>query len=289
MKKKYKVLFFILLTLAVIALSVVYLSSINIAVLNPKGTIALKERNLFIIITLIMLIVVIPVFVLTWVISWKYREGNKAKYTPDWDKHLLSESIWWGLPCAIVLAMGILVWKGSHELDPFKPLESNKKPIRVQVVALQWKWLFIYPEQNIATVNFLQFPEQTPINFEITADAPMNSFWIPELGGQIYAMPGMKTKLHLIANEEGSFKGSSANLSGRGFAGMTFIAKASSQLEFEDWVESIRESSNFLNLREYNRLAEPSENNPVASYVLQKEDLYDWIVRKYMAPMTEMD
>ncbi|MGL5263963.1 MAG: ubiquinol oxidase subunit II [Candidatus Rhabdochlamydia sp.] len=289
MKKKYKVLFFILLTLAVIALSVVYLSSINIAVLNPKGTIALKERNLFIIITLIMLIVVIPVFVLTWVISWKYREGNKAKYTPDWDKHLLSESIWWGLPCAIVLAMGILVWKGSHELDPFKPLESNRKAIRVQVVALQWKWLFIYPEQNIATVNFLQFPEQTPINFEITADAPMNSFWIPELGGQIYAMPGMKTKLYLIANEEGSFRGSSANLSGRGFAGMTFIAKASSQLEFEDWVESIRESSNFLNLREYNRLAEPSENNPVACYVLQKEDLYDWIVRKYMAPMTEMD
>lgn len=185
--------------------------------------------------------------------------------------------------------MGILVWKSSHELDPFKPLESNRKPVRVQVVALQWKWLFIYPEQNIATVNFLQFPEQTPINFEITADAPMNSFWIPELGGQIYAMPGMKTKLHLIANEEGNFRGSSANLSGRGFAGMTFIAKASSQLEFEDWVESIRESSNFLNLREYNRLAEPSENNPVASYVLQKKDLYDWIVKKYMVPMTEMD
>jgi cytochrome o ubiquinol oxidase subunit 2 len=289
MKKKYKALFFILLTLAVIALSVVYLSNIHIAVLNPKGTIALKERNLFVIITLIMLVVVIPVFVLTWAISWKYREGNKAKYTPDWDKHLLSESIWWGLPCAIVLAMGILVWKSSHELDPFKPLESNRKPVRVQVVALQWKWLFIYPEQNIATVNFLQFPEQTPINFEITADAPMNSFWIPELGGQIYAMPGMKTKLHLIANEEGNFRGSSANLSGRGFAGMTFIAKASSQLEFEDWVESIRESSNFLNLREYNRLAEPSENNPVASYVLQKKDLYDWIVKKYMVPMTEMD
>lgn len=289
MKKKFKVLFFILLTLAVIALSVVYLSTINIAVLHPKGMIALKERNLFIIITLIMLIVVIPVFILTWVISWKYREGNKAKYTPDWDKHLLSESIWWGLPCAIVLAMGILVWKSSHELDPFKPLESNRKPVRVQVVALQWKWLFIYPEQNIATVNFLQFPEQTPINFEITADAPMNSFWIPELGGQIYAMPGMKTKLHLIANEEGSFRGSSANLSGKGFAGMKFIAKASSQLEFDDWVESIKESSNFLNLKEYNKLAEPSENNPVASYVLEKEDLYDWIVRKYMVPMTEMD
>ena len=262
---------------------------INIAVLDPKGMIALKQRNLFITITLIMLIVVIPVFVLTWVISWKYREGNKAKYTPDWDKHLLSESIWWGLPCAIVLAMGILVWKSSHELDPFKPLDSSKSPIRVQVIALQWKWLFIYPEQKIATVNFLQFPEKTPISFEITADAPMNSFWIPELGGQIYAMPGMKTKLHLIADETGSFRGSSANLSGRGFAGMRFIAKASSQADFYHWVESIRESADFLNLSEYNRLSEPSENDPVTYYALQKEDLYDWVVMKYMMPMTEVD
>lgn len=286
MKKKCKILFFILLSLAVIVLSVVYLSSINIAVLYPKGMIALKERNLFIIITLIMLIVVVPVFILTWVISWKYREGNKAKYTPDWDKHLLSESIWWGLPCAIVLVMGILVWKSTHELDPFKPLASNKKPVRVQVVALQWKWLFIYPEQRIATVNFLQFPEQTPINFEVTADAPMNSFWIPELAGQIYAMPGMSTKLHLIANEEGDFRGSSANLSGSGFAGMKFIAKASSQAAFYKWVESVKQSSNLLNLREYHELVEPSENNAVASYVLQKEDLYDWIVMKYMMPMT---
>lgn len=289
MKKKYKALFFILLSLAVIVLSIVYLSGIDIAVLNPKGMIAVKERNLLIKITLIMLIVVIPVFILTWVISWKYREGNKAKYTPDWDKHLLSESVWWGLPCAIVLAMSILVWKSSHELDPFKPLESDKRPLRIQVVALQWKWLFIYPEQGIATVNFLQFPEKTPINFEITADAPMNSFWIPELGGQIYAMPGMKTKLHLIANEKGNFRGSSANLSGRGFAGMTFIAKASSPADFYRWVDSLNESSNFLNLAEYIRLAEPSENDPAVSYVLEKPDLYDWIVRRYTMPMTRVD
>jgi cytochrome o ubiquinol oxidase subunit 2 len=289
MKRKYKALFFILLSLSVIALSLVYLRNINIVVLNPKGMIALKERALLIKITLIMLIVVIPVFILTWIISWKYREGNKAKYTPDWDKHLLSESIWWGLPCAIVLAMAILVWKSCHELDPFKPLESDKKPLRIQVVALQWKWLFIYPEQGIATVNFLQFPEQTPINFEITADAPMNSFWIPELGGQVYAMPGMKTKLHLIANETGNFRGSSANLSGRGFAGMTFIAKASSQANFYQWVNSLNESSDFLNLAEYIRLAEPSEDSPAVSYVLEKQDLYDLIVRKYTMPMTRMD
>lgn len=288
MRKKY-IIFLIVLSSVAVLLSIVYLMGINIAMLDPKGMIALKQRNLFITITLIMLIVVIPVFVLTWVISWKYREGNKAKYTPDWDQHLLSESIWWGLPCAIVLAMGILVWKSSHELDPFKPLESSKRPIRVQVIALQWKWLFIYPELKIATVNFLQFPEKTPINFEVTADAPMNSFWIPELGGQIYAMPGMKTKLHLIADETGSFRGSSANLSGQGFAGMRFIAKASSESDFYQWVESIRESANFLSLSEYNRLSEPSENNPVTSYVLQKEDLYDFVVMKYMMPMAEVD
>lgn len=289
MKKKYKVLFFILLSLGLIILSIVYLGSIDIAVLNPKGMIAIKERNLFIEITLIMLIVVIPVFVLSWVISWKYRAGNQAKYTPDWDKHLLSESIWWALPCIIVLAMAILVWKSTHELDPFKPLVSDKRPLRIQVVALQWKWLFIYPEQRIATVNFLQIPEKTPINFEITADAPMNSFWIPELGGQIYAMPGMKTKLHLIASEKGNFRGSSANLSGKGFAGMTFIAKATSLADFYQWVDSLNKSSNFLNLAEYIRLAEPSENDLTGTYVLEKQDLYDWIVKKYTMPMTRMD
>lgn len=285
MQKKYKVVFFLIISLMVILLSIAYFRGVNIAVLEPKGMIALKERNLFIAITLIMLIIVLPVFILTGFISWKYREGNRAKYAPDWDKHLLSECIWWGLPCLIVFVMAILVWKSSHELDPFKPLESRNDPIRIQVVALQWKWLFIYPEQQIATVNFLQFPKQTPINFEITADAPMNSFWIPELGGQIYAMPGMKTKLHLIANEEGTFRGSSANLSGKGFAGMKFVAKASSEEEFYHWVETVKGSSNSLNLHEYNRLSKPSENNPVAFYTLQKEGLYDWIVMKYMMPM----
>jgi cytochrome o ubiquinol oxidase subunit 2 len=285
MGRKYKVVFFVVFCSVLVLLSILYLRNINIAVLDPKGMIALKERNLFIAITLIMLIVVIPVFILTGIISWRYREGSAAKYTPDWDKHLLSECIWWGLPCIIVFTMSILVWKSSHELDPFKPIESRKEPIRVQVIALQWKWLFIYPEQKIATVNFLQFPKQTPISFEITADAPMNSFWVPELGGQIYAMPGAKTKLHLIASEEGSFRGSSANLSGKGFAGMRFVAKASSEDSFYHWVNMVKKSSTSLNLLEYNKLSEPSENNPVAFYTLQKEDLYDWIVMKYMMPM----
>ena len=198
------------------------------AVLDPKGFIAFEERDLLYITALLMLTVVVPVLVLAVVICWKYRAGNKkAKYEPEWDKSWALELVWWGFPCIIVALLSVLTVKSCLDLDPFKPLESDVKPLKIQVVALQWKWLFIYPEQKIATINFVQFPEKTPINFELTADAPMNSFWIPQLGGQIYAMPGMSTKLHLIANEAGSYRGSSSNISGNGFAGMIFTAKKS--------------------------------------------------------------
>lgn len=177
--------------------------------------------------------------------------------------------------------LGVITWKGCVELDPFRPLEMNKKPLKIQVIALQWKWLFIYPEQKIATVNFFQFPEQTPINFDVTADAPMNSFWIPELGGQIYAMPGMNSKLHLMADREGSFRGSSANLSGTGFSGMRFIAKASSDADFNTWVESVKQSNQSL---DYDQLVKPSSYVPEAFYLLADENLYDQVVMKYMIP-----
>ena len=278
MRKKYKITFFILLFLGAVLLLILFLNSNSIAVLEPKGLIGLKQRDLITIATLLMLIVVIPVFVLAFVFAWKYRASNtKAKYDPDFDRHRFAEYLWWGLPCAIIAVLAVVTWKGCHELDPYKPLDSSVKPMRIQVVALDWKWLFIYPEQNIACVNFFQFPEQTPIHFEITSDAPMNSFWIPQLGGQIFAMSGMKTELHLIANEAGNYRGSSANISGRGFSGMTFTAKASSHAEFEQWVESVKQSASSLNMKEYKKLAEPSEYNPVAAYVLRKRSLFDWI------------
>lgn len=287
MNKKIKLACVILLSLGAIALVMFFVDSSKIAVLNPKGLIAFKERNLLVIATLLMLIVVIPVFILASIFAWKYRASNtKAKYSPNWDYNLVAESIWWGIPCAIILVLSIMTWKSSRELDPFKPLESTVKPIHIQVVALQWKWLFIYPEQNIATVNFVQFPENTPLNFEITADAPMNSFWIPELGSQIYAMAGMRSKLHLIAHDTGSFRGASANLSGQGFAGMEFIAKASSEADFNQWVESVKKSTQSLSLNEYQELVKPSEYNPAAFYILKEENLYDQIVMKYMMPMT---
>lgn len=257
----------------------------GIDILFPKGIIALKQRNLLLIIQAIMLLVVIPVYILTFVFSWKYRAHNsKAKYTPDWDDHKLAEYIWWGIPCIIILVIGTLTWIRTYELDPLKPLESPKKTLKIQVVALQWKWLFIYPEERIATVNFVQFPERTPIHFEITSDAPMNSFWIPKLGGQIYAMPKMKTALYLIADEAGDYRGSSANISGAGFSGMIFTARASTEQDFNQWVQSVQNSSQSLNLEEYNQLALPSQNNPVVNYQLTDDHLFETIIMKYMHP-----
>jgi len=289
MKRKYKLLCVVLFLIGLIALIVPFTGGADFAVLNPKGVIGAQQKDLIIISSWLMLVVVIPVLILTFVIAWRYREGNeKSKYAPNWDFNLLAESIWWGVPCVIVFALSVIVWRSSHELDPFKPIDKDVKPLTIQAVALQWKWLFIYPEQGIATVNYVQFPEKTPLLFEITADAPMNSFWIPQLGGQIYAMPGMRTKLYLIADEKGTFRGSSANLSGKGFSGMNFMAVATSQSDFEEWVQSIQGASEGLNWRVYSELTEPSEDNLPAFYTLEKKDLYDHILMKYGMPMSDM-
>jgi cytochrome o ubiquinol oxidase subunit 2 len=259
-----------------------------ISMLFPDGSIAIKERDLLLIIQGVMLLVVIPVYILTFAFSWFYRAHNpKGKYTPDLQDHVSAEIIWWGLPFIIVCVIGgLTIWRTYH-LDPFRPIPSEKKEQIIQVVALQWKWLFIYPEQHIATVNYVQFPEKTPIRFEITADAPMNSFWIPALGSQIYAMPKMKSVLYLIADHPGSFAGCSANISGTGFSGMRFIAKASSDQEFEQWVQEAKQSSRSLDREIYDKLAKPSENNPAEIYQLKDEDLFNQVIMKFMHPQKE--
>jgi cytochrome o ubiquinol oxidase subunit 2 len=288
MKKTFKIVLSVLIILATIALSIMYISSHDIAVLEPKGIIGEKERDLIITASLLMLIVVIPVFVFTLFFAWKYRASNeKAKHTPDWEHNYIAEYCWWGVPLVIILVLAIITWKSSHELNPFRPIVSDKKPIEIQVVALDWKWLFIYPEHGIAAINFVQFPEKTPLNFEITSDAPMNSFWIPQLGGQIYAMPAMRSKLHLMANEIGSYRGVSANISGTGFAGMRFTANSTSDEDFHAWVQMIKQSAKPLNLDEYDQLVAPSEYHPVTYYVLAQEDLFERILMKYMAPSKE--
>lgn len=290
MNKKIRIVILVLLILGVLSAAVLYLSTLDVAVLNPKGEIAEKQRNLILFSVLLISVVVIPVFTLLGFISWRYREGNKrAVYRPNWDGNKILETIWWGIPCVIILILAVVTWRTSHELDPYKSLVSNTKPINVQVVALQWKWLFIYPDHKIASVNMLEFPEDTPVNFSITADAPMNAFWIPSLGSQVYAMSGMSSKLHLNATEKGDYKGSSSNVSGEGFADMTFTAKVRSTEEFNAWVNGIKKSSTGLDMAAYHELAKPGTNKEPVFYSLKEARLYDSIVMKYMAPASEKD
>jgi cytochrome o ubiquinol oxidase subunit 2 len=285
MSRKYKVLAGVLLGVGFLFISASFLGSRNIAVLQQAGIVGEKERNLIFLSLLLALIVVVPVFIMLFAFAWKYREGNlKAKYRPDFDSSRKLEAIWWGVPFAIIFILSIVTWTSSHDLDPFKPLGASAKPLNVQVVALQWKWLFIYPEQNIASVNYLQIPVNTPVNFEITSDAPMNSFWIPQLGGQIYAMSGMTTHLHLMAGKPGDYKGRSANISGEGFSGMTFTARAASEQSFNKWVATAKNTNSTLSLSSYGQLAKPSKNNHVEYYSTVDNSLYDGIVSKYMAP-----
>ena len=250
---------------------------------DPHGVIALEERSLFIIATLFMLLIGVLIYAFTIVIAWRYRADNtKAAYTPNWEHSLVDEFIWWLVPGVIIFFLALLTWRSTHQLDPFKPLSSETTPLTIQVVALNWKWLFIYPTEHIASVNLVAIPTGVPIDFQITADAPMNSFWIPELGGQIYAMPGMNTKLNLMADQEGTYHGSSANFSGQGFSGMRFDVRAESMADFDAWVRSVRAASTTLDVSSYKALAEPSEYVPISTFGSVQNDLYTMIVDTFM-------
>ena len=289
MKAVKRLLFVLVILLGVVALVTYLLYGTNVAILNPKGIIAQKELNLLILASAISLVVVIPVFVLLFGILWRYRADNtKAKYSPDLDSNDAAEATYWAIPIVLIIILANITWISTHELDPYRPLVSDKRPLTVQVVALNWKWLFIYPEQQIATVNYLRIPTNTPINFEITSDAPMNSFWIPQLGGQIYAMPGMSSQLHLNATITGTFRGSSANISGSGFAGMVFNTQATTQEDFDSWVREAKASPNSLTLGVYDELTKPSSYNSVTLYSSKTPNLYAKVVMKYMAPTAQM-
>lgn len=277
--------FGLIIAAQILALIVIAARAGDMQLLNPAGSIASQQRDLMIFAAALSLIVIVPVFVLTFFIVWRYRDGNvKAKYRPDWDSNKKLEALWWGVPSVIILVLAVVTYKTSHSLDPYRPIASENQPITIQVVAMEWKWLFIYPEQNIATVNYIQFPEDTPINFEITSDASMNSFWIPKLGGQIYAMTGMQTKLHLIADEPGTYTGSSANLSGEGFSGMKFSAIATSKEKFNDWVQQVWQAPDRLTAEKYQELSKPTHDEPMHLYNGRDENLYATIIGKYTDP-----
>ncbi|MEI7053237.1 MULTISPECIES: ubiquinol oxidase subunit II [Pseudomonas] len=263
-------------------LGTLLLGGCNMTLLNPTGQVGLEQRNLIITATLLMLLVVVPVIVMTFLFAWKYRASNKdAVYTPKWSHSTKIEVAVWTIPVLIIIALGYITYISTHKLDPYRPIESDVKPVTIEVVALDWKWLFIYPEQGIATVNKIVFPAHTPVNFRITSDAVMNSFFIPGLGGQIYAMAGMTTKLHLIADRNAEMDGISANYSGAGFTGMKFKAIATSQEDFDAWVSEVKKAPKQLEPAEYAALAKPSQNNPVELYSSVTPNLFQTIVDKY--------
>jgi cytochrome o ubiquinol oxidase subunit 2 len=256
----------------------------KILVLNPKGEIGKHQLDLIIISTVLCLVIILPVLILTFYIVWKYRHNSKkaTKYEPEWEHSTKLETIWWGIPIVIIVILAAVTIKYTYKLEPSKPLEHEAKPIVIQVTSLDWKWLFQYPEQGIASVNYIQFPEDVPVQFQLTSDAPMNSFWIPQLGGQIYTMSGMAMKLHLIAEEPGSYMGMGANFSGRDFGKMEFTAKATSQEEFDAWVQQVKDSSPALTTEGYEQLAIPGVSE-VETFSSIPEGLFEKIVNKYGA------
>ncbi|HEY9027964.1 MAG TPA: ubiquinol oxidase subunit II [Burkholderiaceae bacterium] len=263
-------------------------------VLKPHGDVAVQQADLLVSSTLLMLIIIVPVIALTLFFAWRYRASHtSATYLPDWDHSTRLELVIWGAPLLIIIALGAMTWISTHKLDPYRKLDridaqrrvpSDVRPLVVQVVALDWKWLFVYPEQGIATVNELAAPVDRPIEFRITASTVMNSFYVPALAGQVYAMPGMETRLHAVINRAGTYEGFSANYSGAGFSNMRFAFLGLSSDDFTRWVARNRDGSSTLDRGAYRTLEQPSEREPVRRYARVDTSLYDAIVNRCVQP-----
>lgn len=282
MKLRYMISTLVILTL------VCLLSGCDAALLNPAGTIAAAEKKLLIEAVLLMLIVVIPVILLSFLIAYRYRASNtKAMYSPNWCHSNLIEVVCWGIPCIIIVILAVMTWVYTHRLDPYKPLGMKGKPITIEAIALDWRWLFIYPEQHVATINLMQIPANREIQLLVTSDnAPMNSIEIPQLAGQIYAMTGMQTKLHFNALKPGDYRGLSTNYSGDGFAGMMFTVRATSDAGFNAWVKQAQSSVNHLSFARYNQITMPSTDGKVMIFSAVDKDLYNKIMMRYMPGST---
>jgi cytochrome o ubiquinol oxidase subunit 2 len=255
----------------------------NMILMDPRGPIAAQEKHLILVALGLMLVVVIPVILLTLYFAWKYRASNtSATYAPNWSHSTVIEVICWGVPCVIIAILGVLIWNTTHTLDPYRPIATSEKPVRVEVVSMDWKWLFIYPDYGVASVNQLAIPVGKPIDFEITSQSVMNSFSIPQLGSQIYSMAGMQTQLHLIADTPGEYAGLSANFSGPGFSDMNFKALAMTSADFDAWVAKAHQSKQALDETTYQALTQPSENVPVALYSSVVPNLFEQVLAQHM-------
>ena len=266
------------------------LSGCNLQVLNPAGDIAARQGHLILVATALMLIVIIPVIALTFWFAWRYRASNtQATYKPDWDHSTQLELVIWGVPLLIIIALGAVTWIGTHLLDPYRPLgriaegrpvPEAVKPLEVQVVALDWKWLFVYPEYGVASVNQMAAPVDRPITFRLTSSSTMNAFYVPALAGMIYTMPAMETKLHAVMNKAGDYEGFSSHYSGAGFSHMRFRFHALSDEGFDRWIEEARAGGQALTRAEYLQLEVPSSREPSRLYASVDAGLFDAVVNR---------
>jgi len=270
------------------------LTGCDAVLLSPSGDIAVQQRDLIYISVALMLIVIIPVMALTVWFAWRYRASNtRATYAPDWHHSTMIELVIWSVPLLIIVALGAITWVSTHKLDPYRPLDridaqrligTDVTPLRVDVVAMDWKWLFIYPDYGIATVNELAAPVDRPIQFQLTSSNVMNSFFIPALAGQVYTMAGMQTQLHAVINQAGTYKGFSSNYSGAGFSGMHFQFHGMAEADFDAWIARVRQSGQHLSRAAWLQLEVPSEREPVRHYGSVAAGLYDAILNRCVEP-----
>lgn len=270
------------------------LGGCDMVVMNPSGDVARQQADLILWSTALMLLIIVPVIVLTVLFAWRYRASNEdAEYRPDWDHSTGLELIIWSAPLLIIIALGALTWTSTHLLDPYRPiarlapgrpLPANDRPLEIQVVSLDWKWLFIYPEQGVATVNELVLPVDRQVRFRLSSSSVMNTFYVPAMAGMIYTMPGMETKLHAVINKPGRFEGMSANYSGAGFSGMKFWTYGTDAAGFDQWVARTRGAQDRLSAANYLRLERPSEKVPVIRFAGVEPALFDRVVRMCVRP-----
>lgn len=252
-------------------------------ILQAQGPVAQSQHDLLALATGIMLLVVLPVIVMALLFAWRYRASSRtARYDPQWSAPRYIEILVWVVPFLIVVALGMLVWVYSHRLDPYRPIQGNATPLEIQAIALDWKWLFIYPSENIATVNELALPAGRPVTLKITSGTVMNSMFIPALAGQIYAMAGMQTQLNLRADQPGLMIGRNAQFSGSGFPEQTFPVEVMTGEAFTNWISKVRSSSNPLDEKVYATLARPTVKAPIEYYGTVKPALFEDLVMRYM-------
>ena len=270
------------------------LSACQRAVLNPAGDVARQQRDIIYISTGLMLLIIIPVMLLIVIFAWRYRKGQGGTYDPEFDHSTSLELVIWSAPLLIIIMLGALTWSSTHLLDPFRPLDRvatgpeaaapRQDALHVQVVSMDWKWLFIYPDQGIATVNELVLPVNREVRFDITSTNMMNTFYAPTLAGMIYAMPGMQSQLHAVLNRPVDDEGFSANYSGRGFSDMRFALHGVDNGKFDQWVAAARGSGRSLDLPTYLQLQKPSEKVPAMHFAGVDPDLYRRILERCVEP-----